>query len=102
MISNHDAKEAVAAENTRYRALLNRVVVAARTATFPPRGTFDMSALLNTLPGDDDIHMSDVLDAINLSSPSERDEKIGAAGELYVSLLPRPQHYISTCLPRCS
>ena len=77
----------LSAEDIHYRALLNRVLTAARAATLPTRGAYDMTSLLESLSGRE-IASFDGLDAINRfrsSSQIERDKKIGAAGELYVS-----------------
>jgi hypothetical protein len=74
-------------EDMQYRALLDRVVAAARTATFPSRGAFDMSGLRDTLPGTNFAGFDglDTMNRFRSSSQLERDKKIGAAGELYVS-----------------
>ncbi|KAK3331475.1 hypothetical protein B0H66DRAFT_487633 [Apodospora peruviana] len=74
-----------AEEDAQYRALLNRVVTAARSATFPSEGAFDMSNLLDVLPTADDINFDGYPAArFRSSSQLERDKKIGAAGELYI------------------
>jgi hypothetical protein len=88
------------AEDTQYRALLDRVVAAARAATFPSRGAFAMSGLRDALPG---INFSgfDGLDTVNRfrsSSQFERDKKIGAAGELYVSRSPHSSPSLLTLI----
>ncbi len=75
------------AEEMQYRALLDRVIAAARTATFPSRGASDMGGLRDTLPranfaGFEEL---DTMNRFRSSSRLERDKKIGAAGELYVS-----------------
>ncbi|KAK3941989.1 hypothetical protein QBC46DRAFT_257257 [Diplogelasinospora grovesii] len=77
------------AEDMQYRMLLNKVVAAARRATFPSRGAFDMGGLLDALPGEDGIAWFDGFDGFDAGnrfrsgSQLERDKKIGAAGELY-------------------
>ncbi|KAK4209476.1 hypothetical protein QBC37DRAFT_391255 [Rhypophila decipiens] len=78
-----------AIEDRQYRALLQRVTTAARSAAFPSRGSFDMSSLLNNLPSlsSNNFTSFDGLETLNRfrsSSQLERDKKIGAAGELYV------------------
>jgi hypothetical protein len=77
----------LSAEDIHYRALLNRVLTAARAATLPTRGAYDMTSLLDALSGGE-IASFDGVEAMNRfrsSSQIERDKKIGAAGELYVS-----------------
>ena len=73
-------------QEDQYASLLRNVVRAARRTTLPSRGTFDMSALHAALPGvpaDNDA----AAEAYRLRSTSqiERDKRIGAAGELFVS-----------------
>jgi hypothetical protein len=97
----------LSAEDIHYRALLNRVLTAARTATLPTRGAYDMTGLLDALTRSE-IASFDGLDPMNRfrsSSQIERDKKIGAAGELYVSgplsIFPRQRNcLILTYLPR--
>jgi hypothetical protein len=87
------------AEDTQYRALLDRVVAAARAATFPSRGAFAMSGLRDALPGN--FAGFDGLDTVNRfrsSSQFERDKKIGAAGELYVSRSPHSSPSLLTLI----
>ena len=77
-------------EDSQYRALLQRVTTAARSAAFPSRGSFDMSALLTNLPSTTSSNNFTTFDGLETlhrfrsSSQLERDKKIGAAGELYV------------------
>ncbi|KAF4331984.1 hypothetical protein FBEOM_14228 [Fusarium beomiforme] len=79
-----------AMEDQRYRAILDRVVAAARRAAFPSGGAFDLNALRDALPdsGNPDSFLSfdglDVFSRFRSTSQLERDKKIGAAGELYV------------------
>lgn len=75
---------------TGYRELLHKVLNAARTASFPSRGPFDMSDLLAALPGDGNGDGSPIDESGSLRSRSqiERDKKIGAAGELFVCSFP--------------
>jgi hypothetical protein len=72
-----------------YRYLLNKVVNSARNAPFPSKGSFDFSELLEALPNDRHVANSydgtEVFGRFQSSSQLERDKKIGAAGELYVS-----------------
>jgi hypothetical protein len=74
-----------------YRTFLHQVIVAARRAVFPSRGIFDMSGLNEALLGLEGITQYDRFDgpgvggAFRSNSQLERDMKIGAAGELYVS-----------------
>lgn len=80
------------ADEAEYRALLNNIVVAARGATdpLPQHGTFDMSAMRDNLPGGDESYVSydglENVSRIRSSNQFERDKKVGAAGELFVSL----------------
>jgi len=74
-------------EDARYRALLNNIVTAARKAVFPSQGPFSMSDMLNALP-DAETSNNDDIDEYNRfrsATQRERDNKIGAAGELFVS-----------------
>ena len=74
-------------QEDHYASLLRNVVRAARRATFPSRGTFDMSALHAALPGflaDNDAAAETY--RLRSTSQIERDKRIGAAGELFVSL----------------
>lgn len=88
------------AEDTQYRALLDRVVAAARAATFPSRGAFDMSGLRDTLPGNSSAGFDglDTMNRFRSSSQLERDKKIGAAGELYVSRSPHSSARLPTLI----
>jgi hypothetical protein len=76
----------VVVEEDAYLSLLRNVVVAARRATFPSRGTFDMSALDATLP-ESPRQGTAAAESYRLrySSQLERGRLIGAAGELFVS-----------------
>ncbi|EXK44468.1 hypothetical protein FOMG_03182 [Fusarium oxysporum f. sp. melonis 26406] len=70
-----------ATEDQRYRTILERVIAAARFASFPSGGAFDLNDLRDALPdsGETKSYLSyDGLDVL------KRDKKIGAAGELYV------------------
>ncbi|KAJ6063689.1 hypothetical protein N7499_012369 [Penicillium canescens] len=77
-------------DTMQYRTLLNRVILAARRATFPSSGPFNMSELNEVLLGEEILHQFDGFDGIDMrnafrsDSQLERDKKIGAAGELYV------------------
>ncbi|KAF5722957.1 hypothetical protein FMUND_2314 [Fusarium mundagurra] len=81
---------AQAAEDQRYRTILERVIAAARLANFPSGGVFDLNDLRDALPdsGESNSYLSydglDVLSRFRSTSQLERDKKIGAAGELYV------------------
>ena len=77
----------VASEDLRYRELLNSVVRAARHARFPSQGSFDMVALSGALPGDAGTSYNgfESVSRDHSDSTLERNFKIGAAGELYVS-----------------
>ena len=71
-----------------YRDLLRKVVDAARQTTLPSRGAFDMSsmrAILSSETSDDD----PIWEPYRMRSASrlERDKRVGAAGELFVSIL---------------
>lgn len=82
-------------EDANYRVIVDRVIEKARRAAFPSRGSFDMSDMRNALPegGDTSAHGSfdglGVMGRFKSTSQFERDKKIGAAGELYVSSFPR-------------
>lgn len=69
----------------QYSALLSRVVEVARTATFPSRGVYNMSAMHAALEqimlGEEDATEPFRLRSI---TQIERDKQIGAAGELFV------------------
>lgn len=77
--------------DTQYGVLLERVVTAAQSITFPSQGSFDMSDLRNNLPGqlrDNTFESFDGLDIVTRfrsANQLERDKKVGAAGELFVS-----------------
>lgn len=79
-------------DDTQYGVLLERVVAAAQSATFPSQGSFDMSDLRNNLPGqlwEDTFESFDGLDIstrFRSANQLERDKKVGAAGELFVSI----------------
>ncbi|KAL2132354.1 hypothetical protein VTI74DRAFT_3925 [Chaetomium olivicolor] len=75
----------MSSEDRHYRRLLDRVVTAARNATLPTRGAFEMDSLRNALPRDEIISFDglDTMNRFRSSSQLERDKKIGAAGELY-------------------
>ncbi|KAM0380433.1 hypothetical protein ACHAPK_001030 [Fusarium culmorum] len=77
-------------EDTRYRVILDRVIEKAQSAVLPSRGSFDMSDLRNALPNDDtnayeSFDGLDLVSRFRSTSQLERDKKVGAAGELYVS-----------------
>ncbi|KAL5362015.1 hypothetical protein BJX96DRAFT_153271 [Aspergillus floccosus] len=77
-------------DNMQYRMLLNQVLLAARRATFPSRGSFSMSELNEALSGEEPSRRFEGFDGIDVrnmfrsDNQLERDKKIGAAGELYV------------------
>lgn len=83
-------------EGANYRGLLTRIITAARRSVFPTCGPLNMSALLNALPDTDISNRNSVDDSHRLHSASqiERDKKIGAAGELFVSPCPMPYHIL--------
>lgn len=88
--SGHTFSAAQAAEDARYLSILENVIQAARRANFPSGGAFDLHDLRDALPGgySDAYEGFDGLDVLNRfrsTSQQERDKKIGAAGELYVS-----------------
>ena len=80
-------------ENVDYRLLLDKVLAATRKATFPSRGALAMGSLLSALPeGDapdsdapDGSSESNIANGFQWMNQLERDFKIAAAGELYVS-----------------
>lgn len=74
-------------DNHQYRQLLNTVVRAARSAQFPSKGSFDMSSLYRALSEDTAIQYNGFESRNRYRSTNlfERNFKIGAAGELYVS-----------------
>lgn len=82
----------ISGENTQYLQLLNRVIAAASLSAFPSRGVFNMSDLVETLveapsgAWKGSFDGSHVESRFRSTSQLERDKKIGAAGELYVSL----------------
>lgn len=81
--------EQQSSEDARYRSILDRVVEKARNASFPSRGSFDMTHMRNALPGGDmNSYQSfdglDIMGTFRSTNQLERDKKVGAAGELYV------------------
>lgn len=74
-----------------YPDLLRRVVTAARSARFPPKGIFDMSSMRAALQGTDSLEIDtnwvrfDSSTQSRATSTFQRLKEIGAAGELYVS-----------------
>ncbi|KAH6990080.1 hypothetical protein EDB80DRAFT_164384 [Ilyonectria destructans] len=87
-------------QRVRYVEILKSVVSAARAASFPSQGRFNMTGMSDTLPS---IEMeSSSYDGLEQpagfrsTSKLERDKKIGAAGELYVFELLKK---LSTALP---
>ncbi|KAF5006291.1 hypothetical protein FDECE_7322 [Fusarium decemcellulare] len=78
----------VDSETTQYRALLERVVTAARARSgLPSQGPFNMASMseaLSDLAGYNGYDGLDESSQFRSSSQFERDKKIGAAGELYV------------------
>jgi hypothetical protein len=88
--SGHTSSASQVAEDARYLSILEKVIQAARRANFPSGGAFDLHDLRDALPGGylDTYEGFDGLDVLNRfrsTSQQERDKKIGAAGELYVS-----------------
>lgn len=84
------------ADELRYRGVLERVVDCARRSTFPPQGlgAFDVSALLDPVLPDAVYSWPTATERV---SRLERDKKVGAAGELYVSApCPHPRSDAST------
>lgn len=79
------------AQDAAYLRLLYRVIAASRTAVFPSLGVFDMTGLINELPNVGNLYESfdglDVATRFRSTSQLERDKMVGAAGELYVSLM---------------
>lgn len=75
-------------EDPQYRQLLERVVRVASRAAFPSRGSFDMSALGHSLPGNiaRGYYGFESRQRYRSNNLAERNFKIGAAGELYVSI----------------
>jgi hypothetical protein len=70
-----------------YLRILRSAVTFARRAIFPSRGTFDMRAISDSLPTEDDTDNPGEYFGLRSSEKIERDKKIGAAGELFVSIL---------------
>lgn len=85
--------ESRSSEDAQYLTILNRVVNTARSAAFPSRGAFGMSDLLDALSGIGNADAYESFDGLDLISrfrstnQLERDKKVGAAGELYVSIV---------------
>lgn len=73
-------------DDAEYLRLVNNVISAASTARFPSKGAYDMSGLFGALPDveEDEVELSRRFRSRN---PLERDMKIGALGELFVSNL---------------
>lgn len=70
----------------QYHTLLDRTIAAGRQATLPSRGSFDMSALSESL-APNILSYNTIGESFRLRSYGqfERDKRIGAAGELFVS-----------------
>ncbi|KAF9887222.1 hypothetical protein FE257_010476 [Aspergillus nanangensis] len=85
----YSPRDGTSDDNMQYCTLINRVLLAARGATFPSSGVFNMSELNEALSGEN-FHPFNGFDGIDIrnvfrsDSQLERDKKIGAAGELYV------------------
>lgn len=75
----------------QYISLLNRVVRLARSSRFPPQGASDLGSpqqsLSNIVLSDDydNYNGHDITFRFRSASQLDRDKKVGAAGELYVS-----------------
>ncbi|KAB5566357.1 hypothetical protein GE09DRAFT_1106410 [Coniochaeta sp. 2T2.1] len=68
-----------------YLTMLSRAVTSARNAQFPSHGPFNMSVLQAAIANDaDGEYDSDGPLRLRSTSRTERDRKVGAAGELYV------------------
>ncbi|GAB1197743.1 hypothetical protein APSETT444_007046 [Aspergillus pseudonomiae] len=86
----YSPREHTSEDTMQYRTLLNGVLLAARRATFPASGPFNMGELNEALSGQQTFQRYvgfdgiDITDAFRSDSQLERDKKIGAAGELYV------------------
>lgn len=82
---------ALSEEDMHYCRLLSQVIGAAREDSFPSIGAYGMSGLRGALLREDSgirftgFDGSDVRNAFRSDGQRRRDEKIGAAGELYVS-----------------
>lgn len=79
-------------EDVQYRIILNRVVDIARRAAFPSRGAFNMTEMRDALSSElgnavsyESFDGLDAMRSFRSTSQLERDKRIGAAGELYVS-----------------
>jgi hypothetical protein len=88
----HTSSASQVAEDARYLSILEKVIQAARRANFPSGGAFDLHDLRDALPAGyldayEGFDGLDVLHRFRSTSQQERDKKIGAAGELYVSRL---------------
>lgn len=91
-------------ERSQYISILSRVIAAAQSAAFPSQGAFNLSELADALPSDydpDNVQSFDGLDVyptFRSTSKFERDKKIGAAGELYVSVYLFTEERVSTLM----
>lgn len=85
-ISSSPEIEDPAVVDYEYLRILRSAVTFARRAVFPSRGTFDMTALSDSLPIEQDTDDRGEYFGLRSSEKIERDKKIGAAGELFVSL----------------
>jgi hypothetical protein len=74
-------------ENSQYVALLDNMINMARAMTIPSQGSFNMTELIRALPSTDisTTNHSSSGNPFRSSTQRERDKKIGAAGELFVS-----------------
>lgn len=71
-------------DDAQYLRHVNNIISAASTAIFPAKGVFDMSRLFGALPLQDDAG-GELLQRFGTGAPRERDMKVGALGELFVS-----------------
>lgn len=82
------AFRSIVPEPDDYGVLLRKVVDAARRALFPSRGAYDMSAVQAALLSEaSEAESSDRPYTLRSASQLERDKRVGAAGELFVSIL---------------
>lgn len=74
--------------DNHYLDLLDRTINTSRQATIPTRGLFNMSNLQAALPDDGEhSRQANMPYFLRSSDRLERDKRIGAAGELFVSII---------------
>lgn len=79
----------VLSSSTEYRLLLDRIIKAAETTSFPSKRTFNSDDMANALPCQDGpespfVRLPNSVFGVRSENQMRHDMKIGAAGELFV------------------